>query len=73
MTDDERNDEGAEEAIEDLEAPADAQDDVVGGMCTQATAVDCRGATCKASEVLCRVPSCGDTSKGGPPIVQIQQ
>ena len=31
MTDEERNDEGAEEAIEDLDAPADAQDDVAGG------------------------------------------
>jgi hypothetical protein len=32
MTDQERNDEGAEEAIEDLDAPADAQGDVAGGM-----------------------------------------
>jgi hypothetical protein len=32
MTDDERRDEGAEEAIEDLEAPATSQGDVVGGI-----------------------------------------
>ena len=32
MTDEERNQEGAEEQIEDLEAPAEAQGDVAGGM-----------------------------------------
>jgi hypothetical protein len=31
VTEDERQREGAEEAIEDLEAPAAAQDDVAGG------------------------------------------
>jgi hypothetical protein len=31
MTDEQRSDEGAEEAIEDLEAPAEAQGDVAGG------------------------------------------
>jgi hypothetical protein len=31
MTDEERSREGAEEPIEDLEAPAEAQGDVVGG------------------------------------------
>ena len=32
MTDEERNEEGAEEEIEDLEAPVEAQDDVAGGL-----------------------------------------
>jgi len=31
MTDEEREREGAEERIEDLEAPAEAQEDVAGG------------------------------------------
>ena len=31
MTDEQRNEEGAEEAIEDLEAPAAVQSDVAGG------------------------------------------
>ena len=32
MTDEEREKEGAEEAIEDLEAPAEKQEDVQGGV-----------------------------------------
>ncbi|HEX4034788.1 MAG TPA: hypothetical protein VHX66_10120 [Solirubrobacteraceae bacterium] len=41
MTDGERNEEGAEEALEDLEAPAESAADVAGGICPQATGV-CR-------------------------------
>lgn len=61
MTDDERRTEGAEEAIEDLEAPADAQSDVKGGgACIQPTCVGdssvgavCMGITCKATTAGC--------------------
>ena len=42
MTDEQRNEEGAEEAIEDLEAPAAAQEDVAGG---------------KIPETYCRAPT----------------
>lgn len=49
MTDPERKDEGAEEAIEDLEAPAETQEDVAGGgMCAKPTK-------------FCVPPSCTDT------------
>ncbi len=40
MTDEERKEEGAEEAIEDLEAPAAAQEDVAGGK------IQCKTPTC---------------------------
>ena len=39
MTDDERREEGTEEQVEDLEAPADVQDDVAGG-------AGCQGGSC---------------------------
>ena len=48
MTDEHRSDEGDEEAIEDLEAPAEAQSDVEGGLC--ATPTNC-----------CAPPTCIDT------------
>ena len=48
MTEEEHNDEGAAEPIEDLEAPADAQDDVAGGMCAKPTN-------------FCAPPTCIDT------------
>jgi hypothetical protein len=50
MTDKERKDEGAEEAIEDLEAPAEQQDDVAGG-----------AEICASPTVICVQPSCIDT------------
>ena len=48
MTDEERSEEGEGEAVEDLEAPAAAQDDVAGGMCAKPTR-------------FCVPPSCTDT------------
>ncbi len=67
MTDEERQDEGAEEAIEDLEAPAAAQDDVAGGViaCNLPTK-GCSNPTC-TSQTWCKpgthqgcdMPTCG--------------
>lgn len=67
MTDDERRHEGADEEIEDLEAPAEAQDDVAGGVdvdlaakcpwkstakqCKPGTIYQCKGATCKETTI----------------------
>ena len=45
MTDEQRDEEGEEEAIEDLEAPATTQDDVAGG------------AACGKPSVLCQAPT----------------
>jgi hypothetical protein len=60
MTDDERKEEGAEEAIEDLEAPAAAQEDVAGG------ARGCLPPSCVKpnSEIvsLCEQPTCKQTA-----------
>ena len=55
MTDQEKHDEGAEEAIEDLEAPADAQGDVAGG-----AAAKCPVAG--VTTVRCAPPSCTGVS-----------
>jgi hypothetical protein len=55
MTADEHGDEGAEEAIEDLEAPAESQSDVAGGAgpgCGLPSMI-CLGTTCKDSESNC--------------------
>jgi len=49
MTDEERKHEGAEEEIEDLEAPAAEQDEVVGGGCIDHTNHWCMGETCEAT------------------------
>lgn len=59
MTDDERSDEAAEEAIEDLEAPADSLDDVAGGGCQKYTAIMCVSPTCAATEFECYTASGG--------------
>jgi hypothetical protein len=48
VTDEERKDEAAEEKIEDLEAPADQQEDVAGGLCAKPT-------------TICVEPTCVDT------------
>ncbi|HEY2600447.1 MAG TPA: hypothetical protein VGI67_02750 [Thermoleophilaceae bacterium] len=60
MTDEERQDEAAEEEIEDLEAPAAAQEDVAGG------ANECIFPSCHNPNtrlvVMCRPPSCSDTT-----------
>jgi hypothetical protein len=53
MTPDEKKDEGAEEPIEDLEAPAEAQGDVEGGA----------GNICAQPTTFCVEPSCVDTVK----------
>jgi hypothetical protein len=52
MTEEEHNDEGAAEPIEDLEAPADAQDDVAGGMCAKPTNF-CAPPTCIDTKTEC--------------------
>jgi hypothetical protein len=57
MTDEQRSEEGAEEAIEDLEAPAAAQSDVAGGRivggCPEV-------GTCFSPSKICQKPSTGD-------------
>lgn len=60
MTDDDHSEEGAEEAIEDLEAPASAQGAVAGGVvasrCPEKGGVStiCVGGTCTPpSAILC--------------------
>ncbi len=62
MTDEQRREEGAEEAIEDLEAPAAAQKDVVGGKgCSPVSCgytIKCLGGTCDITKSTCE-----DTSK----------
>jgi hypothetical protein len=54
MTDEERRKEGAEEPIEDLEAPAESQDDVAGG-------APCKGLSCITPSMRCALPTCQDT------------
>ena len=62
MPDEQHSGEGAEEAIEDLAAPAEAQAGVAGGagciqptrLCTSPTVVTiCQGPTCKATTAGC--------------------
>jgi hypothetical protein len=62
MTEEERRTEGTEESIEDLEAPAAAQDEVAGGAtkCVYPTCAGdsgvstfCRGKTCAATASEC--------------------
>jgi hypothetical protein len=62
MTDKERKDEGAEETVEDLEAPAEDQSDVVGGRgkCTPPTKVACDPAPHNTRQG-CVQPTCGAT------------
>jgi len=55
MTTDAGNEEGAEEAIEDLEAPATAQDEVAGGLaaaCGKPSAI-CQDPTCQETQAIC--------------------
>ncbi len=56
MTEEEREDEGAEEAIEDLEAPAQAQDDVAGGAGACPNKL-----SCVTPSMRCAAPTCKDT------------
>jgi hypothetical protein len=58
MTNEERKAEGAEEAIEDLEAPATAQEDVAGGALCGAKSCGnpsmvCSAGTCRESGLRC--------------------
>jgi hypothetical protein len=56
MTDERREAEASEEAIEDLQAPAEAQHDVAGGGCNAPTcsySVLCLGGTCKFTRSTC--------------------
>jgi hypothetical protein len=55
MTDQEKNQEGAEESIEDLEAPAEAQGDVAGGKCS--VTLQCLMPTC--------IGTCSNLTSGG--------
>lgn len=53
MTDEERKDEGAEEGIEDLEAPADQQENVAGGdICAKPTTI-CTDPSCITTVTKC--------------------
>lgn len=58
MTDERHDEEGAEEGIEDLEAPAEAQEDVAGGAgCSDSPSCNytvlCLGGTCKLTKTTC--------------------
>jgi hypothetical protein len=59
MTDEERNAEGAGESIEDLEAPAAAQDDVAGGV-TKCATPTCGGDS--SVSTFCHMPTCSKTA-----------
>jgi hypothetical protein len=52
-TNEQSKEEGAEEAIEDLEAPADAQGDIAGGQGCGKPSVVCLFDTCAATEAVC--------------------
>ncbi len=56
MTEEERREEGAEEAIEDLEAPAAAQEDVAGGRKL------CGPRSCGSPSLVCDALSCTMTA-----------
>ena len=53
MSEHERSDEGAPEAIEDLDAPAGAQEDVAGGAACGSPSVVCQAPTCDATSARC--------------------
>jgi len=53
MTDEAPSEQGAEEPIEDLEAPATAQSDVVGGAGCGKPSLECIGSTCVLTEADC--------------------
>ena len=67
MTDEERSGEGAEDAIEDLEAPATAQSDVAGGLgpCRPTNAcapVNTVVTHCDLPTQFCSAPTCTITT-----------
>jgi hypothetical protein len=53
VTDRERNEEAEQEPIEDLEAPAAAQDDLAGGKGCGKPSVECMDPTCIATAAGC--------------------
>jgi hypothetical protein len=53
MTDKERKEEGAEESIEDLDAPAQHQDEVAGGAGCGTPSMICVGDTCNDTTAQC--------------------
>jgi hypothetical protein len=57
MTDPEETDEGAGEAIEDLDAPAAAQEDVAGGVGCGDPSMICVGHTCWDTVTKCTGPT----------------
>ncbi len=64
MTDDERKQEGADEEIEDLEPPAEAQSDVAGGL-DAALDAKCKYTTrnwCPPKPTYCSQPTCKTTA-----------
>ena len=64
MTDDERKQEGADEEIEDLEAPAEAQEDVAGGLDAELDA-RCKATArkwCPPKPTYCSQPTCKTTA-----------
>ena len=56
-TNEQSKEEGAEEAIEDLEAPADAQGDIAGGQGCGKPSVGCWDPTCEATKAHCYLNS----------------
>lgn len=71
MTDDERRAEGADETIEDLDAPAEALDEVAGGViaCKLPTQAQCPSPTCNQQTFClpgtgqnCSKPTCHFTA-----------
>ena len=59
MNDDERREEGTEEQVEDLEAPADVQDDVAGGAgCQGGKGSCCRKSSCVERVLVRRSAAC---------------
>lgn len=65
MTDEERSQEGADEEIEDLEAPAAAQGDVAGGLLCRPTnrcAPVNTVVACQPPTQYCAPPTCHATS-----------
>jgi hypothetical protein len=68
VTDDERKQEGAEEPIEDLEAPAAVWEDVAGGIVCKLPTADCHNPTCTSQTYFkpgtvqgCTKPTCAFT------------
>jgi hypothetical protein len=60
------DEEGAEEAIEDLDAPADTQGDVAGGACAKPTGTaGCNQPTCNVKAGGTKV-ACGNPQTKGP-------